>query len=85
MDALDMKVITNFMIAQSVTILLLIDELERHHPGLKTRYGAVLDALIGDEEAISTIVPSIITSHRRVCRAEPTGPIPGSLSTLRRS
>ena len=30
MDALDTKVITNFMIAQSVTILLLIDE-ERHH------------------------------------------------------
>jgi hypothetical protein len=45
----------------------------------------VLDVLIGDEEAISTVVPSIITSHRRVCRAEPIGPIPGSLSTLRRS
>ena len=51
MDALDMKVITNFMIAQSVTILLLIDELARLHPGLKTRYGAALDVLIGDEEA----------------------------------
>jgi hypothetical protein len=51
MEALDANVITNFMIAQTVTILLLIDELEKLHPGLKSRYGAVLDVLIADEEA----------------------------------
>jgi len=51
MDAIDAKVIQNFMIGQTISILLLIDELEKLHPGLKTSYGAVLAALITDEEA----------------------------------
>jgi len=50
MDALDAKVISNFMSAQTLTILILIDELEKLHPGLKASYAARLAEVTANEE-----------------------------------
>lgn len=51
MDTLDAKVIGNLMSAMSVAILILIDELEKEHPGLKERYAKILAEVVGNEEA----------------------------------
>ena len=51
MDKLDAKVIENFMVAQSLVVLVLIDELEKQHPGLKADFAAVLAKLVADEKA----------------------------------
>jgi hypothetical protein len=50
-DTLDAKVIGNLMSAMSVAILILIDELEKEHPGLKERYAKILAEVVGNEEA----------------------------------
>jgi hypothetical protein len=49
MDALDSKVI-ELTTALSVTMLILIDELERRHPGLKASYTATLARVVVNEE-----------------------------------
>ena len=50
---LDQKAVINLATALSVSILLLIDELERREPGLKASYAAVLADVVANEEARS--------------------------------
>jgi hypothetical protein len=49
MDALDSKVI-ELTSALSATMLILIDELEKQHPGLKAGYTATLAKVVANEE-----------------------------------
>jgi hypothetical protein len=50
MDARDQKVVVNLATALSVSILILIDELEKREPGLKSSYAAILADVVANEE-----------------------------------
>jgi hypothetical protein len=76
-DALDAKVIGNLMSAMSIAILILIDELEKEHPGLKSSYAKVLAEVLANEEAKTRRNAQAITVLRGMLKGvqrKSTGP-----------